>query len=71
MIVIRRRDPEQHMARFHFLAVQAAFHGWDLVHEWGRIGSPGTVRHTAHGTQDAAEHAAASYHALKRRKGYA
>jgi hypothetical protein len=42
----------------------------DLVHEWGRIGSPGTVRALPCASVDAAHQAADRYAALKRRKGY-
>lgn len=63
------------MARFYQLIVQyrlglepdAAF---SVVREWGRIGSPGTVRADAHRTQEAAEAAARRLLATKTRKGY-
>lgn len=43
----------------------------DLVREWGRIGSPGTVRASRHATAAAAKEAAAAIERAKRRKGYA
>ena len=43
---------------------------WDLIREWGRIGSPGTVRADHHPDQDTASEAAATIERLKRRRGY-
>ena len=40
-----RRDPAQRMARFYAMHLAPTlFGGWDLVREWDRIGSPGTLR---------------------------
>jgi hypothetical protein len=42
-----RRDQERRMARFYTMHLAPTlFGGWDLVREWGRIGSPGTLRIT-------------------------
>jgi len=42
-----RRDQAQRMARFYTMhSAPTLFGGWDLVREWGRIGSPGTLRIT-------------------------
>ena len=42
---LERRDRERRMARFYAMHLAPTlFGGWDLVREWGRIGSPGTLR---------------------------
>jgi predicted DNA-binding WGR domain protein len=41
-----------------------------LMREWGRIGSPGTIRHETHPSLDAALAAMHAYTARKRRRGY-
>ena len=42
---LERRDREHRMARFYTMHLAPTlFGGWDLVREWGRIGSPGTLR---------------------------
>jgi predicted DNA-binding WGR domain protein len=68
---IRKRDPAKHMARFYSLRTQATLFGaWGLVREWGRIGSPGTVRVDPVSCLEEAEGKAQRLAALKRRKGY-
>ncbi len=70
--IIRKRDPDQNLARFYVLRVQAElFGGWALIREWGRIGSPGQVRVEPHADLTAADNHAAKIAAAKRRKGYA
>ena len=40
-----RCDQEQRMDRFYARHLTPTlFGGWDLVREWGHIGSPGTLR---------------------------
>jgi predicted DNA-binding WGR domain protein len=75
MTVIRLRDPERRMARFHALALQAALpltnHPCvDLCHEFGRIGCSGRVMVDQFANEDEARAAAARLLRLKRRKGY-
>jgi len=77
MLIIRRRDAARRMARYHYLILQprllsrAGEAAVDLVHEWGRIGSPGTVRVMGgYGSEAGALAAASVYAARKRRKGY-
>jgi predicted DNA-binding WGR domain protein len=44
------------MARFYALhSAPTLFGGWDLVREWGRIGSPGTLRLTPFETLEESE----------------
>lgn len=51
-IHLERHDPERDMARFYRLALAPTLFGeWALIREWGRIGSPGTVRETWYETE--------------------
>jgi predicted DNA-binding WGR domain protein len=72
--LIKRRDPARRMARFYQLSLQGVLDAEGvrvaLLREWGRIGSPGTVRAEAYDTIEAAESAARALEARKRRRGY-
>lgn len=71
MIVIRKREHALRQARYHLLALQGELEGGcDVVHEWGRIGSPGTVRAQSYSDVEVARAAVTTYAAMKRRKGY-
>ena len=66
-----RRDQEHRMARFYTMHVaQTLFGGWDLVREWGRIGSPGTLRIIPFETLDESERALRRIEKQKRKRGY-
>lgn len=66
-----RRDPESHMARFYAIHLAPTlFGGWDLVREWGRIGSPGTLRITPFDTLEESERAFRRIAKQKRKLGY-
>jgi predicted DNA-binding WGR domain protein len=42
---LEHRDPEHNKYRFYAVHVtQTLFGDWAVIREWGRIGSPGTVR---------------------------
>jgi predicted DNA-binding WGR domain protein len=75
-IIIRKRDQAQRMARFYRMAVQENLklypegEGFDLVREWGRIGSPGLVRLDPFPSEADAWEAAGKLASAKRRKGY-
>ncbi len=70
-MILRRRDPEQHMARFYQVMLQGdLFAGCDLVREWGRIGSPGTLRTDVFPSEAEAHAASERVIARKRRRGY-
>jgi predicted DNA-binding WGR domain protein len=73
-ILLRRRDPAHRMARFYRMGLQARLldppETWDVVREWGRIGSPGTVRADSFAGSSDAESAAHSLAQRKYRKGY-
>jgi predicted DNA-binding WGR domain protein len=44
---LERHNPEQNMARFYRMTLAPTLFGeWALIWEWGRLGSPGTVRET-------------------------
>lgn len=71
MLVIRRRDHEKRMARYHAFSLNGSLlGGCELIHEWGRLGSPGAVRQTPYPDEKQAENAAHAYIRLKIRKGY-
>lgn len=66
-MILRRRNPEKRMARFYSVTIQGAlFGGWDVVREWGRIGSTGTLRTT--GAYDTVAEACVAADRVIRRK---
>ncbi len=68
---LKRRDPVRHMARFYAVkVVPTLFGSWALVREWGRIGSPGTLRTDWFETEEEAEMARARLVLKKVRRGY-
>lgn len=68
---LERREPARGMARFYAVSVAPTLFGdWALVHEWGRIGSPGTVRTHWFASEGEAEEAHARLAARKVRRGY-
>jgi predicted DNA-binding WGR domain protein len=68
---LERRDPARHMARFYAVKVVPTLFGfWALLREWGRIGSPGTLRTDWFETEDEAETARARLVLKKVRRGY-
>ena len=72
MIYLERREPNKRMARFYGLHLAPTlFGGCDLVREWGRIGSPGTLCRDPFETEDDATEALRAIEEKKRRRGYA
>lgn len=68
---LERHDTENNMHRFYQLFVTPGlFDDWSLVKEWGRVGSPGTVRKEWFNSQDEAITAGIKLYAAKRKKGY-
>jgi predicted DNA-binding WGR domain protein len=64
-------DPERNMARFYRIIVTPTlFADWALIREWGRIGSPGTVREEWFETVERATRAAVKLNRQKPRRGY-
>jgi predicted DNA-binding WGR domain protein len=44
-VYLERHEPAQNRARFYRMALAPTLFGeWALIREWGRLGSPGTVR---------------------------
>jgi predicted DNA-binding WGR domain protein len=70
-IYLQRIDPERNMARFYRITVTPTLFGeWALIREWGRIGSPGTVRETWYDDEAAACRAGEQRVQQKLRRGY-
>jgi predicted DNA-binding WGR domain protein len=68
---LERHDNEGNMHRFYQMFVTPGlFDDWSLVKEWGRVGSPGTVRTEWFNTQDEATSAGVKLCAAKCKKGY-
>jgi predicted DNA-binding WGR domain protein len=68
---LERLDADRNMARFYALAVVPTLFGeWAVVREWGRIGSPGTIREEWFATEDEAQAAKALLALRKGRRGY-
>ena len=71
-VCLRRADPSRNMARFYLLDLrQSLFGEWELVREFGRIGSPGRVMVDRFADLDGAASAMATIWKAKLRKGYA
>jgi predicted DNA-binding WGR domain protein len=70
-IYLERHDAKQNMHRFYQLFVMPGlFDDWSLVKEWGRVGSPGTVRKEWFTTEQEAELASQKLSIKKIKKGY-
>jgi predicted DNA-binding WGR domain protein len=70
-IYLERHDPDKNLHRFYQLHITPGLFGdWSLVREWGRVGSPGTVRKEWFDSEEEATTAACSLSAAKRKKGY-
>lgn len=71
MLHLERRDPARKMARFYAIRVVPTLFGqWAVVREWGRIGSPGTVRSDWYDDAGEAEDAIERLSRAKIRRGY-
>ncbi len=70
-IYLKRDNTEKNMHRFYQTTVMLCLLGeWALVREWGRIGSPGTVRKIWFATEAEALEAEQKLCEAKRKKGY-
>lgn len=70
-IYLERHDPDKNMHRFYQIYVAPGIFGdWSLVREWGRVGSPGTVRKEWFDTEDEAINAAQQLSQSKQKGGY-
>jgi predicted DNA-binding WGR domain protein len=71
MTFLARIEPERNLRRFYVLQVVPTLSGeWSVMLEWGRIGSPGTVRTMTYGREHEAQ--AAEQRVIRRRlrRGY-
>ncbi|MCF7971391.1 MAG: WGR domain-containing protein [Methylococcaceae bacterium] len=70
-VYLEYHDDSQNKHRFYQLWVlPSLFEDWALVKEWGRVGSPGTVRKEWFATQEAAFQARENLAVKKIKKGY-
>ena len=68
---LRRIDPKRNMYRFYAMTVEPTLFGdWALVRNWGRIGSPGSIRVELHQSVDEAIDAVRQIDRSKLRRGY-
>jgi predicted DNA-binding WGR domain protein len=71
MIKLTRSKPSSNVHRFYALHVAPTLFGqWGLIAEWGRIGSPGTVREQLFESEPAAHAALTKRLRIKTRRGY-
>lgn len=70
-IYLIRHDAKKNMHRFYQMIVAPGLLGeWSLIREWGRVGSPGTVRKDWFDTEAEAITAGDKLRAIKEKKGY-
>lgn len=70
-MMLTRTQPEKNMHRFYALNVAPTLFGeWMLISEWGRIGSPGTVRLHSYPTLTDAHNALEERLRRKTARGY-
>ncbi|WP_349431004.1 WGR domain-containing protein (plasmid) [Methylomarinum sp. Ch1-1] len=70
-LYLEKRDPDRNMQRFYAMHVtQTIFGDWALIREWGRIGSPGTIRENWFDTKKEALEAEWKLLNQKIKKGY-
>ena len=66
MAFLTRTDPLRNLYRFYVVRIAPTLFGeWSLVREWGRVGSPGTMRATIFKQQHEAQRA--EQRSIKRR----
>jgi predicted DNA-binding WGR domain protein len=71
MIRLTRSEPSRNIQRFYALHLALTlFSEWVLVAEWGRIGSPGTVKQQVFETVELAQTALTKRLSAKTRRGY-
>lgn len=70
-IYLEKRRPEHNQFRFYHIFVTPTLFGpWALLREWGRIGSPGTVKERWYDSEPAALAAGRELLAQKIKRGY-
>jgi predicted DNA-binding WGR domain protein len=71
MALLTRVDPAANLHRFYVVRLAPSLFGdWTLLREWGRIGSPGTVRLTSFENYANADQAARRTINTRLRHGY-
>jgi predicted DNA-binding WGR domain protein len=71
VLVLRRVEPEQNVARFYALMIEHDLFGRViLVRHWGRIGSKGRERAEVHADEGEAAQAMGKRAVAKHRSGY-
>jgi predicted DNA-binding WGR domain protein len=71
MIQLTRSKPTSNLHRFYSLHLAPTLFGeWAMVMEWGRVGSPGTVREQLFQTEENARAALTKRLRIKTRRGY-
>lgn len=70
-IYLEHHEPDKNLHRFYQMFVTPGiFDDWSLVREWGRVGSPGTVRKNWFDSEEEALAAKEKLFREKERKGY-
>jgi predicted DNA-binding WGR domain protein len=70
-LYLERHDNKDNMHRFYQMFVTPGlFEDWSLIKEWGRVGSPGTVRKEWYDCEEAAVMAGQKIKNNKVKKGY-
>jgi predicted DNA-binding WGR domain protein len=70
-VYLERHDDNDNMHRFYQMFVTPGlFDDWSLIKEWGRVGSPGTVRKEWFTTEQETELASQKISSKKIKKGY-
>jgi len=70
-VYMERHDPSANLHRFYQVMIASGvFNDWSVVREWGRCGSPGTLKFDWYESYDEAIKAAQSVVAQKTKKGY-
>lgn len=71
MYYLEKRVPEKNQYRFYCIHITTGIFGvWAVVREWGRIGSPGTVRSLWFDDENRAKEIANNLKLVKQKKGY-
>ena len=66
-----RHDAAKNMHRFYQMYLAQGLLGeWSLIREWGRVGSPGTMRKDWFETEEEAITARQTLYDAKQKKGY-
>jgi len=70
-VYLEKIDPAENLRRFYSIRViPTLFGAWAVIREWGRIGSPGTVREQWFESEDQALAAADRLKVEKQKRGY-